>query len=91
MSWRDAMAPMVAEVIGLGLALKPWATRDELRKFSNERFPFGEREYHPYEIWKSEVKRQLGLIRVDVPRPVGDAPGQRVLFAGRDHDERSGN
>jgi uncharacterized protein (TIGR02996 family) len=38
---------------------KRW-DEDEQRKAVSAAYPFGERKYHPYKIWLSEVKRRLG-------------------------------
>jgi len=54
--WRDTAAPIIAETIQrVGRSdLKA------LRKALRDAYPFGERSMHPYKVWCSEVKRQLG-------------------------------
>jgi len=70
MSWRDYARPIIARVIA------DTGRDDEkaLRKALRDAYPFGERRYHPYKIWCSEVKRQLG-----VPTPVKPDPRQLIL------------
>lgn len=56
MSWADAAAPVVAEVIRrVGRS-----DMKALRKALTEAYPWGERENTPYKAWLSEVRRQLG-------------------------------
>lgn len=56
MSWADAAAPIVADVIrrvghqDMGV----------LRKALTEVYPWRERENTPYKAWLSEIRRQLG-------------------------------
>ncbi|OWJ92295.1 hypothetical protein B6S59_20810 [Pseudomonas sp. A46] len=56
MSWADAAAPLVAEVIrSVGRSdLKA------LRKALRDAYPWGARERTPYKAWRAEVRRQLG-------------------------------
>jgi hypothetical protein len=79
-TWRDDAAKPVAEAIRVGesLGLKG----KELVRHCNRQFPWGQRRYHPYEIWKSEVKRQLGLVKVRFGEPSrpADIPGQGLMF-----------
>lgn len=67
MNWREYAAPIIHEVI------TRVGREDEkaLRKALREAYPFGERRYHPYKIWCSEVNRQLGT-----PTPVKPDPRQ---------------
>jgi lauroyl/myristoyl acyltransferase len=63
-SWRDRAAPIIAEVIrtvGKG-DLK------RLRAALRAAYPFGPRENHPYKIWRSEVRRQIGTQHKPDPR-----------------------
>jgi predicted transcriptional regulator with HTH domain len=56
MSWADAAAPIVAEVIrSVGRS-----DMKALRKALIEAYPWGERENTPYTAWLSEIRRQLG-------------------------------
>lgn len=77
-SWRDAAMPLVAEAIETGRSLG--LTGKDLVRYCNAQFPWGARTMHPYTIWKSEVKRQLGLVRVVEPKRPADLPGQGVMF-----------
>ena len=56
MTWRETAAPIIAKVIrDVG--------RDDMRVLSKalrEAYPFGSRGMHPYKIWLSEIKNQLG-------------------------------
>jgi hypothetical protein len=69
---------LVAEAIKVGESLG--LSGKDLVKYCNAQFPWGPRDYHPFEIWKSEVKRQLGLAKVRVPGRAADLPGQGRLF-----------
>ena len=83
-SWRNAAAPIIAEVLARGLDVK--AQRAALR----DAYPFGERRYHPYKIWLDEIARQtnrkpkLGTVRhpPDPRQPplFEPDPGQDDLF-----------
>ena len=56
MSWADAAAPVVAEVIrsvGRG-------NTKVLRKALADAYPWGARDNAPYKAWLAEVRRQLG-------------------------------
>ncbi|AVX92975.1 hypothetical protein PkP19E3_32920 (plasmid) [Pseudomonas koreensis] len=56
MSWADAAAPIVGEVI------RRVGRKDMrvLRKALVDAYPFGERTNTPYKAWLAEVRRQLG-------------------------------
>ncbi|KPX31928.1 Uncharacterized protein ALO77_00008 [Pseudomonas coronafaciens pv. garcae] len=56
MSWADAAAPVVAEVIRRVGRSDMKALRKELA----EAYPWGERENTPYKAWLAEIRRQLG-------------------------------
>lgn len=62
MTWRDVARPIIAEVI------REHGTEDmkKLRKALKEAYPFFERENHPYKVWLSEIKVQLGLKKARV-------------------------
>ena len=51
--WRERSAQIIYKIIrdNPDIAIK------ELCKKISEAYPFGERKYHPYKIWLSEVKR----------------------------------
>lgn len=83
MSWRDDAAPIIAEVITR-------VSREDmkvLKKALRDAYPYGERANHPYKIWCSEVRYQLGLKngfsefpRVTQKVPKSVAAGQGSLF-----------
>ncbi|OOW07052.1 hypothetical protein MF6394_02010 [Pseudomonas sp. MF6394] len=56
MSWADAAAPVVAQVIrNVGRS-----DMKALRKALIEAYPWGERANTPYKAWLGEIRRQLG-------------------------------
>lgn len=55
-SWRDIAKPIIAEV----LKENEGKTDKEINKALREAYPFGERKYHPYKIWCSEINVQKG-------------------------------
>jgi hypothetical protein len=56
MSWSDAAAPIVAEVIrNVGRT-----DMKALRRALTEAYPWGERVNTPYKAWLGEIRRQLG-------------------------------
>lgn len=57
-SWRDFAAKAIADVI------EKVGTADEktLRKAISDAYPFGERVYRPYDVWREEAKRQLNQL-----------------------------
>ena len=80
-TWRDICRPIIAEVI------ERVGRSDEkaLRKALREAYPFGERKYHPYKIWCSEIQvqlgnRTLGARRPSEPAKFVPAEGQTELF-----------
>ena len=54
MTWRDHARPIIARV------LRETYGRDEkhIHAALLAAYPFGERKYHPYKIWLSEIRRQ---------------------------------
>lgn len=60
MSWRDHTISNIADSLieyeaqcaCLGQEINP----QDARKYCNERYPFGAREYSPYKIWLEELK-----------------------------------
>jgi len=54
--WRLKSRAVILQVI----ADNPDADPAKLRMLVSQAYPFGERRYHPYRIWLSEVKRLLG-------------------------------
>jgi hypothetical protein len=58
MSWRESLAPIIAEVIEQNSGKSTKEKRKALRVRCAE---LGYDEYHPYKIWCDEVNIQLGL------------------------------
>lgn len=54
-TWREQAAPIIAAII----EKQGRADMKALKKAISDAYPFGQRDYHPYKIWCSEVKRQL--------------------------------
>lgn len=55
--WRRKAAPLIARV----LAETAGQNEDAIRKALRDAYPFGERKYHPHDIWLDEIKRQRGF------------------------------
>ena len=74
--WRAHAAAIIRDVI------ERVGTDDEraLRQALRDAYPFGPRANHPYKIWCSEVRFQLGEKRRAALARV-DSPGQRELFS----------
>ena len=75
MTRRDKARPIIAGVI------RDVGTSDmkRLREALRDAFPWGPREHHPYKIWLSEIRYQLGLSeRKRTPQPPD--PNQKELF-----------
>jgi len=71
LTWRDRCRPLIARVIREHEGEEIRVVRKALR----EAYPWGQRSLHPYKIWCSEVRRQLGID----PDPASD-PNQLQLF-----------
>lgn len=71
MTWRDRCRPLIAQTI------QEHQDKDmkSVRKALREAYPWDQRSLHPYKIWCSEVRRQLGI----GPEPKPD-PNQMQLF-----------
>lgn len=56
--WREAARRVLINGLDDAVVL---GIRDpkELRKFLNERYPFGPRQYHPYAVWRVELRSAL--------------------------------
>lgn len=54
-TWRDIARPVIQKVI----AEYEGNDNNELKKLISKKYPFGERQYHPYKIWLDEIKVQL--------------------------------
>lgn len=64
MNWRSIARPLVAKCVReIGLS-----DRKALNKALRDAYPFGERAYHPYKVWLSEIKNQCGGIRRSMKR-----------------------
>jgi hypothetical protein len=78
--WRKIAAPIIAKVIARVGTDDPKA----LRRALLEAYPFWERRYHPYRIWRDEIRRQLNpsgkacIARRGAISPPN--PGQCTLF-----------
>lgn len=57
LSWREHCAPIIAQVI----AEHPDEDVKTIRKALLEAYPYGQKAMHPYRIWCSEIRKQLGL------------------------------
>jgi hypothetical protein len=78
-TWRDIARPIIAEVLNKNKCADEKTVRAVLR----EAYPFGERKYHPYKIWLSEIQIQLGKRRFGVKKqPVN--PNQANMFEDPD-------
>lgn len=50
-----------------------------IRKKLKDAYPFGERQYHPYKIWCSEVRFMLGLSRRNTKgQKIQDSPKEQI-------------
>lgn len=74
-SWRDIARPIIANV----LANTKGLTEVEVRKALKDAYPFGQRKYHPYKIWLSEIKIQTKKARWRQKKTVVDF-NQQSLF-----------
>ena len=61
--WRIAARQAINQCL---IAEKP-TTAAEFRKAVKPYYPFGEREYHPYKMWLSEVKKTAEEIEATPP------------------------
>ncbi len=65
----------------------------ELRKVLRQHYPFGEFKYHPYEVWREEVRAALGYAD---PRPRGrkkkpfKVPARNIMPSMREWAARQG-
>lgn len=66
-AWRNRAMPIIAAVLREYPDDSP-----ERRKALRDAYPFGERKFHPYKIWLSEVKRQTakGAPKFDGKKPI---------------------
>jgi hypothetical protein len=83
-TYRDNAAPLIACV----LAATKGQPEKDIKAALKAAYPFGMRQYHPYQIWCDEIRRQRGLKpklgtfgkrRKEKARAIVDA-GQRGLF-----------
>jgi len=52
--WRDRCRPIISKVIA------EHKGKPTLKQALHDAYPFGQRAYHPYKIWLSEIRRQMG-------------------------------
>lgn len=59
MSYRESFRPLIAEVLRKNQGKK----KSEIDKALREAFPMGPRTHHPWKIWRSEARYQMGLAK----------------------------
>lgn len=81
MTWRERLAPVIAEHMRETADLpEPERTRERHRRRRDE-YPCGERKHWPYKVWLDEWARQTGRKRRRPIRPkLQPSPGQMSLF-----------
>jgi hypothetical protein len=52
----------------------------EIRKALFDAYPYGERRYHPYKIWLSEIQIQRGKRKYATRLPLPPDPNQMELL-----------
>jgi len=64
-TWRDRARPIIQRV------LKNTAGQPEnvIRAALRDAYPFGPREYYPYQVWLDEIKIQRGLKKKKPRKP----------------------
>jgi adenine-specific DNA glycosylase len=78
MTWRDKAKPIIYRVI----AEHKGEPEKEIRRALRDAYPWGERAYHPYRIWCSEVNRQMADVR-----PVDKSVAGLPLFESTSREE----
>jgi hypothetical protein len=73
--WRDYARQTIAQV----LADTKGMSEIEIRKALKDAYPFGERKYHPYKIWLSEIAIQTKKKRFGQKKQIIDK-NQQTLF-----------
>lgn len=68
-SWREAARRTIQRVANEAMRENPAPTDAELRKRISDAYPFGPRQYHPYKIWLSEVKKYFSTPATRADRP----------------------
>jgi hypothetical protein len=63
--WREKSALIIREVLKRTRGEGPAA----IKKALFDAYPFGERRYHPYKVWCSEIARQTGRSRKAPTKP----------------------
>lgn len=59
--WRRMARDIIRDGARQVVSLHPGITRRDLRRWVSRYFyPFGARENHPYKVWLSELRRQIG-------------------------------
>lgn len=56
-SWREIARRTIERVAKEAIGEQPDINEADLRKRISEAYPFGPRQYHPYKMWLSEVKK----------------------------------
>lgn len=81
-TWRDRARVIVADV----LRKTTGQSEREVRKALHDAYPFGPREYWPYQVWLDEIARQRNtttgrIRRKQKPEPVavGNPLQERLL------------
>lgn len=74
-TWRERLAPLIAEVIAAHAGDDPRDVRKALR----EAFPLGERSCWPYKVWLSEIRHQWGLTKPPA-EPIAEEQPTLLLF-----------
>lgn len=75
--WRKRANRVICDVVAEAMRENPRMSEKELRQRISDAYPFGERKYHPYKIWLSEVKNWLG----GVAQPIDEDHSTLPLFA----------
>ena len=73
--WRRGCAPIIKQVL---IDTKDFPEK-EINKALCDAYPFGEKKYYPYRIWRDEIKIQRGL-KEPPPKKEIENPNQLTLF-----------
>lgn len=74
-TWRDRARPIIQRVLE-ETAGNP---EKEIREALKKAYPFGPREYYPYQVWLDEIRAQRGLKRKKI-KAVEVNQNQEVMF-----------
>ncbi len=84
--WRNIAQPIISRV--LANCNEAGADEKSILESLREAYPFGERKYHPYKIWLSEIaiqrgrKPKLGTFGPKTKAAMEPDPRQENLFGG---------